>query len=123
VADGGDAARLGAAADALAALGAGLIAGNDHPDLAGFDIVYLNPAVPKDAPVVRDAQARGIPISALTDLFFAVCPAPIAGVTGSNGKTTTTTLLGAMAAAAGFTTYVGGNIGRPLLNETARMTV
>ncbi|HVC79785.1 MAG TPA: UDP-N-acetylmuramoyl-L-alanine--D-glutamate ligase [Chloroflexota bacterium] len=122
VADGRKAEDLGESAEALTALGGNLIAGSDHPDLAGFEILYLNPAVPKDAPVVRDAQARGIPISALTDLFFAVCPAPIAGVTGSNGKTTTTTLLGAMAAAAGFTTYVGGNIGRPLLNETTRMT-
>ncbi|HVA91839.1 MAG TPA: UDP-N-acetylmuramoyl-L-alanine--D-glutamate ligase [Chloroflexota bacterium] len=122
VADGRGAEDLGESADTLTALGGSLIAGNDHPNLAGFDIVYLNPAVPKGAPVARDAQARGIPISALTDLFFAVCPAPIAGVTGSNGKTTTTTLLGDMAIAAGFTTYVGGNIGRPLLNETARMT-
>ncbi len=121
VADGGDVARLGAAADTLAALGGTLIAGNDHPDLAGFDIVYLNPAVPKDVPVVRDAQARGIPVSALTDLFFEVCPASIIGITGSNGKTTTTTLLGKMLEAAGLTTYVGGNIGRPLLNETEIM--
>ncbi len=121
VADGGDVARLGAAADTLVALGGTLIAGNDHPDLTGFDSVYLNPAVPKDAPVVRDAQARGITISALTDLFFAVCPASIIGITGSNGKTTTTTLLGAMLEAAGLTTFVGGNIGRPLLNETEMM--
>jgi UDP-N-acetylmuramoylalanine--D-glutamate ligase len=121
VADGGDIARLGAAVDILADLGATLIAGNDHPDLVGFDIVYLNPAVPKDVPVVLDAQARGIPVSALTDLFFAVCPASIIGITGSNGKTTTTTLLGKMLEAAGLTTYVGGNIGRPLLNETEIM--
>ncbi len=121
VADGGDIARLGAAADTLATLGGTLIAGNDHPDLAGFDIVYLNPAVAKDVPVVRDAQTRGIPVSALTDLFFEVCPASIIGVTGSNGKTTTTTLLGNMLEAAGLTTYVGGNIGRPLLNEAEIM--
>lgn len=121
VADGRPVTDFADDAVALQALGAALIAGNDRPDLAPFDCVYLNPAVSKEAPIVRDAQARGLPISALTDLFFSVCPAHIAGVTGSNGKTTTTTLLGAMVEAGGFTTYVGGNIGRPLLNETAAM--
>ena len=122
VAEGRSAADLGAAAERLAALGARLLAEDDHPDLAGYEIVYLNPAVSKEAPVVRDAVARGIPVSALTDLFFKVCPAPIVGVTGSNGKTTTTTLLGEMLKAAGIVTHVGGNIGRPLLNEAATMS-
>jgi UDP-N-acetylmuramoylalanine--D-glutamate ligase len=121
VADGRPAADFAAEAATLQTLGVTLIAGNDRPNLAPFDCVYLNPAVSKEAPVVSDAQARGLPISALTDLFFSVCPAHIAGVTGSNGKTTTTTLLGAMVEAGGFTTYVGGNIGRPLLNETSGM--
>ncbi len=121
VTDGRPAADLAADAETLQALGVRVIAGNDRPDLAPFDGVYLNPAVSKEAPVVRDAQARGLPISALTDLFFQVCPAHIAGVTGSNGKTTTTTLLGAMVEAGGFTTHVGGNIGRPLLTETSAM--
>ncbi|MDB5057447.1 MAG: UDP-N-acetylmuramoylalanine--D-glutamate ligase, partial [Chloroflexi bacterium] len=113
--------ELGADAQKLSALGAGLIAGNDHPDLTPYDVLYLNPAVSKEAPVVRDAQLRGIKVSALTDLFFEVCPAHIAGITGSNGKTTTTTLLGLMLQAGGITTHVGGNIGRPLLNEAASM--
>jgi UDP-N-acetylmuramoylalanine--D-glutamate ligase len=121
VADGRPLTDLAADAAILQALGATLIAGNDRPHLAPFDCVYLNPAVAKEAAVVQDAQARGLPISALTDLFFQVCPAHIAGVTGSNGKTTTTTLLGSMVEAGGFTTHVGGNIGRPLLNETAAM--
>jgi UDP-N-acetylmuramoylalanine--D-glutamate ligase len=114
-------ADLGADAATLASVGASLIAGNDHPDLAPYDTIYLNPAVSKEAAVVLDAHARGIRISALTDLFFEVCPAPIVGITGSNGKTTTTTLLGQMAQVAGITTHVGGNIGRPLLNEAASM--
>jgi len=117
-----DASALAADAATLTTLGVPLIAGNDHPDLALFDTVYVNPAVPKEAPVVRDARSRGIRVSALTDLFFEVCPAGIAGITGSNGKTTTTTMLGLMAQAGGFTTHVGGNIGRPLLNEAAAMS-
>jgi UDP-N-acetylmuramoylalanine--D-glutamate ligase len=98
-----------------------LIAGNDHPDVAPYDTAFVNPAVSKEAPVVLDARARGVRVSALTDLFFEVCPARIAGITGSNGKTTTTTLLGMMLEAGGFTAHVGGNIGRPLLNEAASM--
>lgn len=111
VAEEQDAASLGVDAERLSGLGARLIAGNSHPDLAGYDVLYLNPAVSKEAPVVRDAQERGLPISALTDLFFAVCPARVAGITGSNGKTTTTTLLGEMVRAAALPVYVGGNMG------------
>ena len=122
VAEGRPETELRADAATLAALGVPLIAGNDHPNLDAFDIVYLNPAVSKEAPVARDARARGLPVSALTDLFFEICPAPIAGITGSSGKTTTTTVLGQMARAGGFTTHVGGNIGRPLLNEAASMS-
>jgi len=117
-----DVSALAAEAGTLAALGVELIAGSDHPDLTTFQSVFVNPAVSKDAPVVQDARSRGKRISALTDLFFDACPAHIAGITGSNGKTTTTTLLGLMVQAGGFTTHVGGNIGRPLLNEAASMS-
>jgi UDP-N-acetylmuramoylalanine--D-glutamate ligase len=112
---------LAADAAKLEELGARLIAGTDRPDLAPFDTVYLNPAVPKTVPIVSDARALGVPISALTDLFFQICPAHIVGITGSNGKTTTTTLLGMMLARGGIRAHVGGNIGRPLLNEAAAM--
>jgi UDP-N-acetylmuramoylalanine--D-glutamate ligase len=113
--------ELGTDIEKLAAFGAVLIGENDHPDLTPYDVMYLNPAVSKEAPVVRDAQARGIKVSALTDLFFEICPAHIAGITGSNGKTTTTTLLGMMLQTEGITAHVGGNIGRPLLNEAGSM--
>ncbi len=121
VCDGRSAADLGRAADEALALGATLVTGNDCPDLSPFDVAYVNPAVPKDAPVVQAALARGIRVSALTDVFFDICPAPIVGITGSSGKTTTTTMLGLMLEAAGFMAHVGGNIGRPLLNEAGGM--
>ncbi len=121
VCDGRPASELGAAAETAAMLGAVLVAGNDCPDLEPFDTVYVNPAVPKEARVVQVALARGIRVSALTDVFFDICPAPIAGITGSNGKTTTTTMLGLMAEAGGLVAHVGGNIGRPLLNEARDM--
>ena len=61
VAEGRSAAELGEDADRLAALGVRLLAGDDHPDLAGYEIVYLNPAVSKEAPVVRDACPVALP--------------------------------------------------------------
>jgi UDP-N-acetylmuramoylalanine--D-glutamate ligase len=121
VADGRAPETLGTGAAQLAAVGARLIAGDDHPDLSGYDMLYLNPAVSKEAPVVADALRRALPVSALTDLFFTICPARIIGITGSNGKTTTTTLVGEMIRTAGLPVHVGGNIGRPLLNEAALM--
>jgi len=93
----------------------------DGRTAADLGTVYVNPAVPKEAPIVQAALLRGIPVSALTDVFFDICPASIVGITGSSGKTTTTTILGLMLQAGGLVTYVGGNIGRPLLNEAMLM--
>src|SRR6202035_3200484 len=75
-----------------------------------------SPGVPWDAPVLEQARSRGVPVRSEIDLTFERCPAPIAGVTGTNGKTTTTTLLGALIAAGGSRVHVGVNIGTPLLD-------
>ncbi|HET9050599.1 MAG TPA: Mur ligase family protein, partial [Candidatus Dormibacteraeota bacterium] len=83
----------------------------------GAGIVCPSPAVPWLAPELERARAAGTPIRSEIDLTFERCPAPIAGVTGTNGKTTTTALLGALLAAGGGTVHVGGNIGRPLLDH------
>jgi UDP-N-acetylmuramoylalanine--D-glutamate ligase len=61
-------------------------------------------------------------VSSLVELFFALCPAPIVGITGSAGKSTTTSLVGQMFADAGREVFVGGNIGRPLLGKLEAMT-
>ena len=63
------------------------------------------------------ARKRGIPISSETRLFAQLCPAPIVGITGSSGKTTTTALVGGMLEKAGYRTWVGGNIGQPLIGR------
>jgi len=88
-----------------------------HPTeiLERADILFLSPGVPRDAPIVVAAQERGIPISSETNLFTELCPAPIIGITGSSGKTTTVSLVGRMLKASGFRTWVGGNIGHPLI--------
>ena len=69
----------------------------------------------KDLPEILDAKAAGVPLTSEINLFFERCQAPIVAVTGSSGKTTTTTLIGSILEAAGLRVYVGGNIGRPLI--------
>lgn len=87
-----------------------------HPDeLLDTDIIFVSPGVPQDIPILLEAQRRGVALSSETSLFFSLCRAPIIGITGSSGKTTTTSLVGEIMRAAGFRTFVGGNIGSPLI--------
>lgn len=77
----------------------------------GIDEVLVSPGVPFDAPVLRDATGRGIPVKSDIDLFVAGCTAKVIGVTGSNGKSTVTSLVAQMLEAAGLKTSAGGNLG------------
>lgn len=91
----------------------------EHPIsmLDGADLVCLSAGVSIDVPIVAEAQRRGIPLSNDAQLFLERCPAPVVGITGSSGKTTTTALVGRMLQQGRFLTWVGGNIGRPLLDQ------
>ncbi len=82
--------------------------------LDGIDLVVKSPGVPSDAPPVVAARAQNIEIISEIELGARLLPNPILGVTGTNGKTTTTALIGAMFDAAGIPVEVAGNIGRPL---------
>jgi UDP-N-acetylmuramoylalanine--D-glutamate ligase len=115
VSDGKTADALGVVLDAYP--GVEFVLGG-HPEtlLDGVDLLCLSGGVPLDLPIVRAAQARGIPLTNDAQLFIERCPAPVIGITGSAGKTTTTTLTGLMLEQAGFTTHVGGNIGAVLLD-------
>lgn len=73
-------------------------------------------------PILVEAAARGISLSSATQLFFERCPVPIVGITGSSGKTTTTTLVGRIFQQAGRPTLVGGNIGVPVLGRLGEIT-
>ncbi len=89
-----------------------------HPEsILDTDVVFVSPGVPLEIPILREAVRRGIPLSSETRLFVRLCPAPIVGITGSSGKTTTTAMTGEMLKQAGFRTFVGGNIGRPLIGH------
>jgi UDP-N-acetylmuramoylalanine--D-glutamate ligase len=87
--------------------------------LAQTDLLCLSGGVSPAIPIVAAAVAAGIPLSNDGQLTLRHCPAPVLGITGSAGKTTTTTLIGLMLEAAGFTVHVGGNIGAPLLDRLA----
>ena len=85
------------------------------------DLLCLSGGVPEDIPIVVEAQRRSIPLSNDAQLFLECCPAPVIGITGSAGKTTTTALVGEMCRAAGLRTWVGGNIGNPLIADLDRI--
>ncbi len=112
-----DRAALGGAAEELEALGCTLRLGEDY--LAGLkeDVIFRTPGLhPR---YLAEARARGSVITSEMEVFFAVCPCPILAVTGSDGKTTTTTMIAELLRAAGNTVHLGGNIGHPLLCDAA----
>jgi UDP-N-acetylmuramoylalanine--D-glutamate ligase len=82
-----------------------------------IDLLCLSGGVSPAIPIVQEALRRSIPLSNDGALTLRNCPAPIVGITGSAGKTTTTTLTGLMLEASGLTTHVGGNIGTPLIDR------
>ncbi|MBN1888167.1 MAG: UDP-N-acetylmuramoyl-L-alanine--D-glutamate ligase [Thermoflexales bacterium] len=81
------------------------------------DLVCLSGGVPADLPIVVEARRRGVPITNDAQLFLESCPATVIGITGSAGKTTTTAMTGEMLRSSGRTTWVGGNIGNPLIAD------
>jgi len=88
----------------------------EHPEeLLSADLICVSPGVPLNIPFLVKARRAGIPLSSEPRLFAQFCPAPVIGITGSSGKSTTVVLVGRMLAEAGWQTYVGGNIGDPLL--------
>ncbi|HEX2906136.1 MAG TPA: UDP-N-acetylmuramoyl-L-alanine--D-glutamate ligase, partial [Phototrophicaceae bacterium] len=89
-----------------------------HPEslLDGVEALCLSGGVPLDLPIVKAALERRVRLTNDAQLFLERCPAPVLAITGSAGKTTTTTLVGEILKRAGLTTWVGGNIGEVLLD-------
>ncbi len=86
-------------------------------DLKGFDLIFRTPQMRWDLPQLRAERERGAIITSEMEVFMELCPARIFGVTGSDGKTTTTTLISLMLRQAGYRVHLGGNIGIPLLDR------
>lgn len=115
--DRSDRAKLGALAEELEAAGAVLRLGDGYLQNLSQDVIFRTPGLRPDVPELEAARARGSVITSEMEVFFQVCPCPIIAVTGSDGKTTTTTIIAELLRAAGHTVHVGGNIGHPLLAE------
>ena len=94
-----------------------VLGGHEVRDFTDVDMVFASPAVRQDSAYLIAARAQGVPIDTEMNLFMRLCRGSVIGVTGSNGKTTTTSLIGAVLRAANPRTQVGGNIGRSLLPE------
>lgn len=106
---------LGAVADELEAAGASLQLGEGYLDNLDADLILRTPGMKPYLPPFEAARARGIPVTSEMEMFFSLCPAPIYAVTGSDGKTTTTTIIARLLERAGKRVWLGGNIGRALL--------
>ncbi len=91
------------------------LGGHDERDVTQADLVVVNPAVPPSSPLLQLARERGVPLTTEIALFWQCNPARVVAVTGSNGKSTTTALVHAALEASGRRTWLGGNIGKSLL--------
>ncbi len=113
--------KLGETADDLERLGVILHLGDDYLDHLAGDIIFRTPGLRYDVPQLMAARERGAMVTSEMEVFLEICPSHKIAVTGSDGKTTTTTLIHKMLTEAGYTTWLGGNIGNPLLTETEKM--
>jgi UDP-N-acetylmuramoylalanine--D-glutamate ligase len=98
------------------------LGGHDAHVLDDVDTVYASPGVPWDSDLLNQARARGIPVSSEIDLFLRLCKGTVVGITGTNGKTTTTALAGEVLAAGERPVIVGGNIGDTVLDRVDEIT-
>ena len=112
---------LGALADELEQGGARLQLGADYLEGLNQDVIFRTPGMRPDVPQLLAAREKGSVITSEMEVFFDVCPCSIIAVTGSDGKTTTTTMIAELLRASGRTVHVGGNIGKPLLAEAGDM--
>jgi UDP-N-acetylmuramoylalanine--D-glutamate ligase len=108
--DGKPADAIAEAVAAVEALGLTAITGGAPLDYSVLDYLVTSPGVRRDAPILQDAIAAGVPVLGEIEAAYRIARAPILAITGTNGKTTTTVLLGEMLQAAGIETYIAGNI-------------
>ncbi len=105
----------------LEALGCTLSVGDGYLDTVEADVLFRTPGMHPGHPAIEALRSRGAQVTSEMEVFFQVCPCQLIAVTGSDGKTTTTTLIAEMLKAAGKTVWLGGNIGTPLLPLVRQM--
>jgi UDP-N-acetylmuramoylalanine--D-glutamate ligase len=106
---------------ALEENGVKLVCGEKYLNDLHEDIIFRTPGMRPDQPALMDAKEKGSVITSEIELLFDLCPCPIFAVTGSDGKTTTTTLVSLFLQEAGYHVHIGGNIGTPLLARVPEM--
>ena len=109
--------ELGETGKSLAESGASLVLGENYLEDLCEDVIFRTPGMKFHLPQLEEARARGGVVTSEMEVFFDLCPCKIAAVTGSDGKTTTTTILSEFYKAQGKRVHLGGNIGKPLLPE------
>ncbi|NIO11661.1 MAG: UDP-N-acetylmuramoyl-L-alanine--D-glutamate ligase, partial [Deltaproteobacteria bacterium] len=92
------------------------LGGEEKHWMEGIETLVTSPGVPSDNPLLQEASRRGVDILSEIELAYGFLKTPLVVVTGTNGKTTTTTLLGDVVNRAGIRAFVGGNIGAPLIS-------
>lgn len=114
-------AELGDYALELSALGVELVSQGGLMDDRDYDVIFRSPAIRPDREDIQKHISRGAILTSEMEAFFEICPCKIVAVTGSDGKTTTTTMVSELLKAAGYSVHLGGNIGRPLLPDVYMM--
>lgn len=109
--------EMGREALELIERGAKLKLGEEYLQGLDHDIIFRTPGLMPFDPHLEAAKARGSVITSEMEVFFSLCPCKTIAVTGSDGKTTTTTIISELLKAAGYRVHLGGNIGHPLLCE------
>ena len=99
----------------LVSLGVELRLGEDYLNHSDMDVLFRTPGMPFDVPRLTELRRAGVIVTSEVEVFLDLCSCTIIGITGSDGKTTTTTLIAEMLRCAGKTVHLGGNIGRALL--------
>lgn len=105
----------------LKAIGVSLQLGEDYLKDTDVDLVFRTPGMPFFSKDINNIREKNIPVTSEMELFFDLCPCKIIAVTGSDGKTTTTTIISKMLEQEGKKVFLGGNIGKPLLPQLFEM--
>ncbi len=113
--------NLGELGKELEEMGVTLVLGNAYLGNIEADIIFRSPGIRDDVKEISEAVKKGTILTSEMEVFFELCPADIIAITGSDGKTTTTTLVCELLKAEGYTCHLGGNIGKPLLPEIERI--